>query len=272
METAYTATDFSDHAVWRLFLTLGIKELHDVFYDTLRKRFVPYSSRVWQCDAADVLKNIEDAVYEDSLLLDDYDTSILIRPRATLLLPPGDVDMADGQALAEAIGYVDAAKQKDVWAEPVGEAVAVYSTPKGVRDFLSRSFLTEDVHHVLKPVIEHKSAKARSEHGEKMWVNLENGRLDVAAFRDGALLLANSWNFAYPADAAYYLLYAWDTLGMDRAGGEMRVSGHESVRREIMPMLRRYINYVGLTVYSTTVAKAVRDNVSLPQVLCGISQ
>ena len=59
---------------------------------------------------------------------------------------------------------------------------------------------------------------------------------------------------------------------MDRAGGEMRVSGHESVRREIMPMLRRYINYVGLTVYSTTVAKAVRDNVSLPQVLCGISQ
>lgn len=83
METAYTATDFSDHAVWRLLLTVGMKELQAVFYDTVRKRFVPYSSRVWQCDAADVLKNIEDAVYEDSLLLDDYDTSILIRPRAT---------------------------------------------------------------------------------------------------------------------------------------------------------------------------------------------
>lgn len=258
--------DFSDHTVWRLLLTVGMKDMRATFLDTKTGRLVPYSSRTWQCDDADVLKNIEDAVYEDPMLLDDYDVSIFIRPKVTLFVPPQEYAGRDDR-IAEALSLVDGSENKDIWSEPIGEALALYSTPGGVKGFLSRSFLTEDVHHALCPVVEEFTRKAAMAGGERMWVSLEENRLDVAAFREGRLLMANTWDFSHPADAAYYILYAWKTLEFSPSEAELSISGCKPVRDEIMPILRNYLTYVRLTMFPARITKALRDNISLPEAL-----
>lgn len=265
-------SDFSDHSVWRLSLTVGMGGIEALFFDSVRRVCVPYMRRTWECAPADVLGRVEDAVYEDPLLLDDYRTSILVRPSATLLVPPHMVDEDDRDGNARALDAVDASESKDVWCERIGETMALYSTPKGVKDFLARSFLTEDVHHVLKPVVEHFADKAKADGGEKVWVHVGRGLLDLVAFRNGVLLHAGSWQCAEPADAAYFILFAWRALGLDPAQGELCVSGDEGLCRSLMPMLRRHINYVGLTVTATVLGNALRNGAGLGEALTLLSK
>lgn len=260
-------SDFSDHNIWRLLLTVGYTGIEALFFDSVRHTFVPYMRREWECAPADLLGRIEDAVYEDPVLLDDYRSYILIRPAATLLVPPHLVDPDDRDGNAKALDAVDAAVNKDVWCEPLGEAVALYSTPCGVKDFLSRSFLTEDVHHVLVPMVEHFTPKAKDEGGEKMWVHVGRNMLDAVVFRDGRLLHAGSWKYAEPADAAYFILFALRALGVDASRCEVRLSGEEAAFGELLPMLRQHISYVGLTVTSSVVGAALRAGVGMSQIL-----
>jgi len=259
--------DFSDHRTWRLHLTVGMRGLDAVFFNATARECVPYLSRRWQCADADVLKNIENAVYEDPLLLDDYDTTILICPKATLFVPPSMIDPDDEDAVCRALDAVDAAEHKDVWCEPVADATALYSTPCGVKDFLGRSFLTEDVHHIVRPFVEHFQAKAAGGAGEKMWVHLGADRMDMIVFRDGRLVNASFRYCAPGPDAVYFILFAWDTFGLDPMRGELRISGIDKYRRSVMDPLRRHINYVSLTVNSTAISKALAQGVSMSQAL-----
>lgn len=89
----------------------------------------------------------------------------------------------------------------------------------------------------------------------------------MAAWRDGRLLHAGTWACKPGADAAYYLLFAWRALRLDSAQGELRVSGTELMRREVMTMLRHHINYVGLTVTDSATAVALSRGVGLSQAL-----
>lgn len=248
-------------------LTVDTRGVEALFFDSVKRTCVPYMRRTWECATADVLSRVEDAIYEDPLLLDDYRTSILVRPSATLLLPPHMVDEDDYEGNARALDVVDAAEYKDVWCERIGETTALFSTPGGVKDFLSRSFLTEDVHHILKPMVEHFAAKAKGEGGEKVWVHVGHSVLDMVAFRNGKLLHAGSWKCTEAADAAYFILFAWRALRLDPAQGELRVSGDEKVCRNLMTMLRRHINYVGLTITATLMGNALRSGVGMNEAL-----
>lgn len=262
--------DFSDHSAWRLLLTVDVRGLEAVFHNVRTRACVPYMSRRWECPEPDVLRHIEDAVYDDQLLTDDYDTSILVRPRATLLVPPDFVDVDDTDAVSEVMTAVDGSDRKDVWGEPLGEAVVLYSLPAGIRGFLGRTFLTEDVHHVMVPYVSHFAPKAAAEGGEKMWVHLHEHGVDMAAFRDGRLLHAGCWTCAPGPDAAYYILFAWRALGLDPDRGELKLSGKETLRREVMTSLRRHISYVSLVVTSSAMSEALARGVGMSEALTAL--
>ncbi|MCM1319359.1 MAG: DUF3822 family protein [Muribaculaceae bacterium] len=256
-------TDFSDHDVWRLLLTVGMRGLEAVFYNRNTHEFVPYLQRNWECSEADVVKNIEDTIYDDPLLPDGYDASILLRPKATIIVPKELCDPEDTSSLQAALEVVDAAEQKDVWYDPLqNEAALIFSTPRGLQGFLSRTYLTEDIHHVLTPMVNKCRKTALSEPGEKMWVHISDNVIDVAAFRDGKLIHAGSWYCTAEADIVYHILFAWHALKFDATQGELRISGTEELRRQVLSLLRKHINYVSLCVTSQAVNKAVNDGVS----------
>lgn len=259
--------DYSDHDIWRLSLTVGMRGLEAVFYNKNTRSFDSYVSRVWECPDADVLKNVENAVYDDSLLPDGYDTSVLIRPKATLLVPADTVDADNPDTWREALDAVDASEQKDVWYESMGDVAVLYSTPRGIKDFLSRTFLTEDIHHIDIPFAVNVLSKAHIEGGEKMWVHYSDDVIDIVACRDGVLLHAGFWYCPHGADAVYYTLFAWNALGFDPRQGELRISGMDKYRAEVMTALRKHIHYVSLAVCSSAASQAMSAGVHVSTVL-----
>ncbi|MCM1005194.1 MAG: DUF3822 family protein [Prevotella sp.] len=260
--------DFSDHDIWRLALTVGMNGFNAAFFNRKTREFVPYISRVWECADADVLKNVENAVYDDSLLPDDYDTSILIRPKASLIVPRKLFSPEDPENIRTALDVVDASEQKDVWFDATGDEEAfIFSTPRGLKDFLSRTFLTEDVHHVCTPLTTWCGEKAAAEGGEKMWVHLSDNVVDIAAFRNGRLVHSGFWYCSQGADTVYYILFFWKALSFNPKQGELRISGKEDLRRQVLSPLRKHINYVSLTVNSTAVANAINNGINISTAL-----
>lgn len=264
--------DISDHSRWRLQLTVGAGGVRANFYDAAAARMFTYMDKSWGGDPADSLRKIEDAIYEDPVILDDYTTSILVRPVRMIFVPDArlgaDTAAEDAEAL---LSQVDATEAKDVWIEPQGHGLtAIFSTPAGVRDFLSRTFPTEDVHLALRPMLGHVLLR-ENDPGRKMWVHLDAGTLDVVAVSDGRPVLVNTREYVEAADAAYYIVYALGAIGFDAARTDLRLSGREDLRRELMPMLRRHIDSVSGALLPTTVNHAIAGGASLCEVLSTIA-
>ena len=265
--------DISDHSRWRLQLTVGDGGVRANFYDAAAGRLFTYLEKSWRGDPADSLRKIEDAIYEDPAILDDYTTGILIRPSRMIFVPDSRLGAESVEEDAEALlSLVDASDARDVWTEPLGCGfTAVFSTPAGVRDFLSRTFPTEDVHLALLPMLGHVLFKERGP-GRKMWVHLDTGTLDVVAAADGLPVLINTREYHEAADAAYYIVHALRAIGFDAAGTDVRLSGREELRKELMPMLRRHMDSVSAALLPTCINQAIAQGASLCETLNTIAR
>lgn len=259
--------DFSDRRVWRLLLSLGMDSLKAIFYNIENQNCVPYLCRQWHLHGPEILPAIEDAVYQDPLILDDYRTTILLRPQATVLVPPGFVDVDDRGAVVKAFDGLGIPENPDVWVEDMAGAVSLFYTPGGLKDFLGRTFLTEEVCHVWQPLVTHFQPKATMQGGEVSWVNMTDKGLDIIAFRDGKLCHLASWCTDTPADAAYYIVYAWRAIGFDAGSGELYISAPAPIRGELIAMLRRHINYVSLLVASSALNRLLDTGINLSEAL-----
>lgn len=260
--------DISDHSRWRLQLTVGDGGVRANFYDAAAGRLFTYLEKSWRCDPADSLRKIEDAIYEDPAILDDYTTGILIRPSRMIFVPESRLGVESADEDADALlSLVDASGSRDVWTEPLGCGLtAIFSTPAGVRDFLSRTFPTEDVRLALRPMLDHVLFK-EGEPGRRMWVHLDSGTLDVVAADGGCPVLINTREYHETADAAYYIVHALRAIGFDAAGADVRLCGREDVRKELMPMLRRHIDSVSAALLPTCINHAIAQGASLCEAL-----
>lgn len=222
-------------------------------------------SRRWQCEPADACPTLEDAVYEEQSLFDDIDTTILLRPTATTIVPAsltgGGPDVA-----ARVMNLYDLSETKECFMEQAGDAddnMLLYSLPAGMAGFLSRSFPTEKAHHALVPFLKAVMQARDFGSGDRMWADIHDGIVDVAAFRGQHLLLTNSWRWREPEDAAYYIAFAWRTLRLDDHAAQLSISGTARLRAAVIPMLRPYINYVTIATMPRSIKEANAAGMSL---------
>jgi len=202
--------------------------------------------RHWQCEPSQAQSTLEDAVYEEQGLFEETDTVLLLKSNWSAIVPRhllGD----DTDAPRKVMDMYDLSETHETFLDPLGDEednMLLYTMPAGMRPFLERCFPTERVSHRLVPFFRFVAQKAANTKEETMWVDVRPGNVDVAAFRDGKLVLLNSWRFREASDAAGYLSFAWRTLGFDAAKGKLMVSGEASLRAAVIPLLRRQVNYV----------------------------
>lgn len=262
-----TPPDITDHTRWHLQLTVGHSCVRANFYDVVSPHAYLHTAAHWQGDPADSLRRIEDTVYDNPAIVDDYTTSILIRPVQMLFVPAESLDTGSEEQAAELADMMDAAENKDVWLEEALPGImAVYTTPAGLRDFLMRTFPTEDVRLALLPMIRHVASWG-SDGGEKVWVHLDADTLDIVAMSGGRPLLINTREYRGVADAAYYIVSVVRTLGLSTVRTEVRLSGAEDLRRELLPMLRRHLGFVSNALLPATVKQSIASGLSLSEAL-----
>lgn len=261
-----TRPDISDHARWRALLTIGSSGVRAHFYASdVRSAFLLIDTPIGG-DPSDALAPIEDAVYSDPALLDDYDVAVLVRPDRMILLPAAEAGDEPEDEAARRLNLLDPRQRKDVWAVPAGEHVAMFTTTEGVKDFLARTFPTEDVSPALAPLLSRRPSRAEDAEATAM-VHLDPGTLDIVVWQNGRLVLANTRRYSGTADAAYYIVYALQALGISPASTHIEVSAPSPLRGEILPMLRRHAGRAAGAILPTPVKEAVDKGLSLVEAL-----
>ena len=191
------------------------------------------------------LRALEDAVYDNPMLLADFDrTTILLRTQRYTLIPREVADDADAAADAAALMWTDPADDTRLLVNPVSAtgAAVLSAMPTDVAAFLGRTFADAQLLHVMAPTLGFFAAKApRSGNSAKLFAVVSGDGIDIAAF-DGDARLAGAASYACTdaADMAYYAAAAAQVCGIAGPQLHFYVAGDPAARDRLMVELRRF--------------------------------
>lgn len=220
----------------------------------------------------DSLKALEDAVYDTPVLLNEYKrVRVVVHSRHFVLFPADTAQDDCVQLLRTAFPADDG--DAAVCALPLNDVKIAYLMPRGLQAFLGRTLNCTDLYHHLYPLCEHFKGLNRSNDISRMFLNLTAETMDVAIYRKGAFLCANSYRFTNAQDAAYFALNAWRTHGLDQLTDEMQLTGDRTMRAAMAPVLREFVKFVMPAVYPAAAMQLGRNAMQAPlelvlQALC----
>ena len=97
-----------------------------------------------------------------------------------------------------------------------------------------------------------------------MYLNLNAESMDVAIYRDGGLVCANSYVFTNAEDAAYFAMNAWRAHGLNQLTDELQLIGDGEMRSAVTPKLREFVKYVMPTVFPAAAMQLGRNAMQAP--------
>ena len=93
-----TSADFADTGQWRLILKIFPSGMSAHLENTIHTDLEPQLlfSTQWEVDGANLLRNIENAVYDHPRVLDDFSARIIIYERKVLFMPTELIEETEG--------------------------------------------------------------------------------------------------------------------------------------------------------------------------------
>ena len=252
--------DIQHPEVWELLVSVGDGQVDYILYTpTVTNSLV--TGQVKLADSS--LQALEDAVYDTPELLGEYKrVRVVIRSRHFVLLPMDATDDDCAMLLRQAFPADDG----DVAVCPLpGDGVkVVYMMPRAMQAFLGRTFNYPQVYHHLVPLCEYFKGQERGDGIARMFLHMSGDTMDMAIYRNGALLCANSYPYSNAQDATYFALGAWRAHGLDQLTDELLLSGDGDLHAAVTPLLREYVKHVMPTVYPAAAMRLGRNAMRAP--------
>lgn len=222
--------------LWTMGLLIGRKSIGAMFVPPVDADDIIYRSIPLDPAAKTPLRAIEDAIYDNPLLLNSYrHVSATVDTDSFIILPDGLGD--DGAAYAPRAIRL-AAGLDDANGEPASVVTTAAATdtslhmelPVDLAGFLRRTFFNVNLTHPLAPIARWLSKRPDAE--PCMVAALRDDRLDIVAMNGPRLLLANTFTVDGSADAAYRVLLVRSTLPLPPSA-PMYVAGESEARAHL---------------------------------------
>lgn len=255
--------------LWRLALMLDAGEAlravasSTVDDSTLIQFSIPLDPTV------DPLKALEEAVYSTpALLLDFSKVDVLVRTDAYTPLP-SELPEEACLASAELMQLLDSPEQKLITDKPGNATVkTAWALPGDIANFLARTFRNPCVQSHISPLLRYFSRKTLLGNTAKLYVHLSAGNhrgVDLLAFApDGSLQAVTSHVCKTDTDAVYFILACAKAAGLSPEADEILLCGDAAMRDSIMPVLRKYVNYVMPVIFPSAAFRAGREALKAP--------
>ena len=218
-----TAADFADTGQWRLLIKIGVTGLDAYLENTLHPEIEPQSlcSAQWDLNKDMLQKNIEEAVYSNPRLLDDFATKIILYDPRTLFIPTEIAEEAPG-AEEDLYRKVYSAEPQDITTDYDKDLTAAWSIAPGIKSFLMRTFPGARITCNLMECV--RTLRKRNE-GLTLYAIARNGEADLI-FLDGEKLVSAStheWN--HTDDIAYLAFNLLDVYGYNLSDVKINLKG-----------------------------------------------
>lgn len=207
-----TAADFADTGQWKLLLKIGYTGLEAFLENTLHPEIEPQLlfETKWELNRDMLRHNIEEAVYRNPRLLDDFATRIILYDPRTLFIP---TEIAEESAGSEEDLYkkVYHAEACDIMTDTDRDITAVWEMAPGVKSFLMRTFpgarITSNLMNLVKDLRKENT-------GKTLYALARKGEADVILLEGTNLISASTHEWNHPDDVAFLMLNLLDVYGV----------------------------------------------------------
>lgn len=196
-------------------------------------------SQTWQPSEEGLLRRIEDAVYDNPTVLDDYSADIIVESDRQLWLPaplyPADDDCA------EAYVGIYGGDILDVMVNDQGKEKCAFMLTPGLKSFMQRSFPGARIWSQQSLL---REAGLQPHDSFKCLIDIRDSAADIILLSRGELMCASTHLWKTETDIAYVLLNILQTYGAPSAETEIIFSGCRDVRQGLGKTLSPYFKAI----------------------------
>ena len=258
----------SDTSKWRLYLRIANNAADVMLYNPIEDNSLIY--RKISLDSSDnetYFKSLENAVYDNPLLLSDFaKISILVEDFCYLLIPEcvTDTELQESLFAKANTGY--SANDTEIIADDISQLHArmLFALPHKVVGFLRRAFVNPQIFHHQTPLLRYFADRRRHGNNAKMFVHLREKSLDVMVYGNEGLRMANTFRFSNIDDAVYYILAIRQDMELNPEADELLISGDADLRRKITETLKKFITHVMPVIFPGIMFRAGKNALSVP--------
>lgn len=200
--TTLTAADYADTGQWRLIVRIfsyGMSaHLENTLHDDVEPQLLFSTS--WDENEGNILRNIENAVYDHPRVLDDFSARVEIYDRRTLFMPT--------ELLTETEGIEDHyytsvynANEADVMCQTDGDITAAFTLAPGLKGFLVRTFPGA---RIVCNLMQQVSQIRKGSKGLNMKISSRKDEADFILLNGRELISASTHFTGAPTDIVYH--------------------------------------------------------------------
>ena len=218
-----TAADFADTGQWRLLLKIGCTGLEAYLENTLHPEIEPQAlcTASWPLNKDMLRQNIEDAVYNNPRLLDDFATRIILYDPRTLFIPTEIAEEALGTE-EELYKKVYVAEESDIMTDHDRDITAAWCLAPGVKSFLMRTFPGA---RISSNLMEEVRRLRKENDGLTLFALARKGEVDIILLEDDKLISASTHEWSHTDDIAYLVLNLPDVYGYKKEDMKVVLEG-----------------------------------------------
>lgn len=241
MESGKLDKDYIQQSeLWRLALQTSDNRLDIALYPPVESEKLITRTIMLDPANSDRLKALEECVYANPLLLNDFKRIDCVIDSDCFMAIPTAIADADLRRKLFETSYP--AFDGEIMECPLGcpNATLLLGVDPALAGFIRRTFYGVRFTHVLSPLCRYFASVMTAQRLHRAtFVSMRRDKTDVIIIDDGRLMLANTFSFVQPADAAYYILASRSQL--ECANTEpILVYGSGAVTNEVTDILGRY--------------------------------
>lgn len=193
----------------------------------------------WNPASENMLHRIEDAVYDNPTILDDYSADIIIESDRQLWLP-ADIYTSDEEC-AEIYTKIYGGDEFDVLINETVKEKTAFTLVPGLKSFMQRSFPGARIWS-QQALLKEAGMQPHDEY--KFLVDIRKDSADFILLHRGNLLSASSHPWKSEADISYTLMNILQTYGADPNKTDLIFSGLHETRQNLGKTLSPYLKSI----------------------------
>ncbi|GAB6982312.1 DUF3822 family protein [Prevotella dentasini] len=208
--------------------------------------------------------NLREAFTKSELLQSGYKKALVLTGSPVMLLPADEEQEQDCATLYHHIYDGHHGEEILHAALPDLNAVAVFAVNKDLKLVVEDHFGDFAFVPLMQPVWTRLYHRSFSGTRRKLFAYFHEKRMEVFLFQQNRFQFSNSFDATYAHDAAYYLLYAWRQLGMDKERDEVYLAGNITHLDWLRKQLPRYVRRSFIINQNTdfnNISMAQRDDI-----------
>lgn len=233
--------DLIDNGQWHLALNISAKGIGAWLVPDRSLGRAPRTimEEIWKESDEGLLSRIENAVYDNPTVLDDYSADIIIECDRQLWLP-ADLYISDDDC-AEAYVSVFGGDIFDVMVNDLGKEKVAFCLAPGLRSFMQRSFSGARIWSQQSLL---KEAAMQPHDACKCLIDIRDRNFDLVLLDRGKLLCSSTHPWKTPGDIAYALINTIETYEVTPKDTETVFSGMREIRQDLGKTLSAYMKSV----------------------------